>query len=173
MEPLTPALEDQAQAAIAEVGATKVTGSCAGTKGASEALAAATGGTETSKGSTAGASTGGSGALAAGTFGSKGFGGTGGSGSQASATTNSSNGKGQPKRHVVAVNLAGFNRVEQPGWLLPALGVLVLVLLLPGLAFLMSGRSLRPEVEGDVGSADSSGSTEPGDDGDVGTGGDE
>ena len=65
--------------------------------------------------------------------------------------------KGHPRGHAVPATLAGFNRAEEPGWLLPALGVLVLVLLLPGLAFLMSGRPLRPEVAGDGGAPGTAG----------------
>lgn len=176
MEPLTPALEAQAQNAIAEVGTAKVTGSCATTSGASGSSTSASGGSGTSKGSTAAASGSagatGTGAVAAGSFGSKGFGSVAaGVGGQKAASPGSGSGGGRSKSHAVAASLAGFNRVEEPGWLLPALGVLVLVLLLPGLAFLMSGRSLRPEADG--GSSGSAGSEE--EDGDWGGegGGDE
>lgn len=163
MEPLTPALGAQAQAAIAEVGTAKTTGSCASVKSTSGSQTGSTGGTGTPQGGTvtaapgtagaSGASAGG-GAFAAGSFGSNGFGSTGGgTGGSGTSSPGSSHGKGHVKGHAVPATLAGFNRVEGLGWLLPALGVLVLVLLLPGLAFLMSGRSLRLEVEGPGGPA--------------------
>jgi hypothetical protein len=172
MEPLTPALEDQAQAAIAQVGTAKVTGSCA--KGASKSSTAAGGTSGSPQGTTAAApgSSGATGVLAAGSLGSKGFGSTASGPGGKAASSGSTNGKKNPKGRVVPASLAGFNRPDEPGWLLPTLGVLVLVLLLPGLAFLMSGRTLQPEGEGG-GSSGSSGSGDGDDDWDAEPGGEE
>jgi hypothetical protein len=155
MAPLTPALEDQAQAAITEVGTAKATGSCAPVKGASGSPAGSSSGSGESQGgntaataqSSAGPSA--SGAVATGAFGTNGFGvaGRGPGGQESALSQASSKGGGHGvKRTAAAADLAGFDRVEKPGWLLPALGVLVLVLLLPGLAFLMSGRTLGSEI---------------------------
>ncbi|MGH9091380.1 MAG: hypothetical protein ACRDZR_08400 [Acidimicrobiales bacterium] len=162
MVPLTPALQAQAQAAVTEVGAEKTTGSCAEVKGTagSTATSGGTAGTSKGRGGTAAApaSTSGAGAtgggLVANDTGAGGVGGNGGaSGGSGPAATSPgpSHGSGSPHGHGLSASLAGFNRVEEPGWLLPALGILVLVLLLPGLALLMSGRPLRPEVEGEGG----------------------
>lgn len=152
IEPLTPALEAQAQTAIAKVGTAKVTGSCVGSTGgpgSSGGAPSAAAASNTGAASAASASaTPGSGddAFAAGAFGSNGSG-TGGSGERASSSHRPADDRGHGGRRAAAVDLAGFDRVAQAGWLLPALGVLVLVLLLPGLAFLMSGRPLRMELE--------------------------
>lgn len=161
MEPLTPALESQAQEAIAEVGTAKVTGTCASKAGPSSSTAAGSTSGSPQATSAAPGSTGATGTVAAGPLGSKGFGSTSGSGGKATSS-GSTIGKKQPKGHAVSASLAGFNRPDEPGWLLPALGVLVLVLLLPGLAFLMSGRTLQPE--GEVGGSSGASGSDGGDD---------
>ncbi len=171
MQPLTPALEAQAQAAIAKVGAGRVTVPCTTAKGGP----GATGGASptaaaSSSGSASTASAGASGT--AGTLASGGPGGGAGLGGKAGQPSRaSSEGKRRASKHsVVGVDLAGFNRIAQPGWLWPALGVLVLVLLLPGLAYLMSGRALRVPIDEAV---DGSALAEPPDASGLRTGGED
>ena len=100
MEPLTPALEDQAQAAISEVGVAKVTGACAAVKGASSSTAGSSGSAGTSGNGaapTASGANGGSGAVAAstGAFGSSGSHAGGTTGGTAGSSKAPSNGKGR------------------------------------------------------------------------------
>ena len=49
---------------------------------------------------------------------------------------------------TAALSLAAFGTISADGWALPLLGILVLTVLLPGLALLMSGRSLSQALGG-------------------------
>ncbi len=61
----------------------------------------------------------------------------------AAAKTGGSKGHGSPRGGATATDLANFKVAEGPSWLVPAVGVLLLFLLLPGLVLLASGRSPR------------------------------
>ena len=61
-------------------------------------------------------------------------------------TGNGSNGGGSSHGGPAAADLANFKVAEGPSWLVPAVGVLLLFLLLPGLVLLASGRSPRQAV---------------------------
>ena len=61
-------------------------------------------------------------------------------------TGNGSKGGGSSHGGRAATDLANFKVAEGPSWLVPAVGVLLLFLLLPGLVLLASGRSPRQAV---------------------------
>ncbi|HVX21132.1 MAG TPA: hypothetical protein VHB02_07280 [Acidimicrobiales bacterium] len=172
MVPLTPALQAEARAAIAQVGATAPTGTCASapTTGAGKGstapstpsgLSGSSGlsGTGPPGGGATGPPTGSEGAAGAagGTSGSSGrpladvaSRGTGPSARGATTGSTSPSPGGQHPAHDhgaasanPAVDLAGFRVAHGGGWGTTFVGVLVLLVLLPGLALLVSGRWRR------------------------------
>jgi hypothetical protein len=164
LAPLPPSLQAQALTAIAQVGEAPPT--CTPTKtttktGKTTKLAVATTGTTGTAGTTtsttplpaashgsggptsSGSGSGSSSALA-GTRSS--FGSTGSSGSPSGTKTGSTSTPPSPSKARLGTTpdeLAGFTAAEGTSWLLPAVGVLLLFLLLPGLVLLASGRSPR------------------------------
>jgi hypothetical protein len=143
MAPLTSSLVTQAQAAIARVGASAST--CTPSSSSAGSTPASGGGSSAVSGL-------GSGTGSANAFASSSFSPTGSTG--ASTTSGSTAGSGSGSTSAKAstrpgpVSLAAFESVSPAGWALPLLAVLVLVLLLPGLLLLASGRSLREVVSG-------------------------
>ena len=157
MVPLTPALQRQARQAIAQVGKTTPTGPCApvtapASSTSSVASAASLSGSPSaSAGSTA--ATGASGAAATSEDLSSGSTTPFGTSNSGTATSTSSVGsstkKGASSRGLrqVAVNLAGFKSYRSADLILPVLGVLFLIVLLPGLALLVADGSLRGRLD--------------------------
>jgi hypothetical protein len=167
MAPLTPALAAQAKTAIAEVGQSPVTGSCAGsgttptttttTPGGTGQQATTTTTTTTAPAAPAGAF---SGAGDSPTF--SGFDdvavslpATGSNSSQTPAASPGGSGGKSAKsgsqnavRPNPAVELNGLHASNGTGWLISVLGVLLLAVLIQGLAMLISGKSLRESLAG-------------------------
>jgi hypothetical protein len=145
MAPLPSSLVTQAQADIAKVG--KSASNCTPSNSTASTPPPAGGSTATPSGSGSGSGTASSFASPLTARG------------QAAASTPSAltggGGKGSPAKAAsrpAALSLSAFESVSPAGWALPLLGVLVLVLLLPGLVLLASGRSLS-EIAGGLRSA--------------------
>jgi hypothetical protein len=154
LAPLTPALQRQARQAIAEVGKMPTTGPCASVAAPASGAPAGgststpSSGTATTPGATA--ATAGSGAL--GTPFSPGTNGA--LGTSAAATTTSQLGStaktgatsGGRTTRQVAVDLAGFKHYWVSSLILPVLGVLFLLVFLPGLALLVADGPQRARL---------------------------
>ena len=146
MVPLTTALQAQARSAIAQVGKATPTGLCAPSPAGSAPPPATTSSASTAPtAGTTGSTTAGKASRTeplTGTIEAEAIGNTG-----PSAPTKASNKPGGRSREggerPLAADLAGFKSVEGSGWMVPVVGVLLLILLLPGLALLLSGRSPR------------------------------
>jgi hypothetical protein len=146
MAPLTTALQAQARSAIAQVGKATPTGVCAPLPAGSAPPPATTSpaSTATTAGTTGSATAGKASRTEplTGTIEAEAIGNTG-----PSAPTKASDKPGGRSREQgerpLAADLAGFKSVEGSGWMVPVVGVLLLILLLPGLALLLSGRSPR------------------------------
>jgi hypothetical protein len=154
LAPLTPALQRQARQAIAQVGKATTTGPCApvtapGSSPAAGAAGAAStpGGTGSSSGSTAasgGTSGFGTSAFstgAGGSFGTTAAGATTTAQLGSATKTGATGGGGNLKQ--VSVDLAGFKHDRVSSLILPVLGVLFLIVFLPGLALMVADGSFR------------------------------
>jgi len=159
MASLTPALQAQAQAAIAKVGKSAVTGACATSATAgSPAATSSTGNPATTSSAGTSSTTPASAATSGTTSRSPSSGGSDtGSANYAATPARSpaggSNGQGQQgpaggtkdmpgreRSRTSTVGLAGFTAHSGGRWALPALGLLLLFVVLPGLALLISQR---------------------------------
>jgi hypothetical protein len=152
LAPLTPALELQAEAAIAKIG--KATPACMPATTTTPTTAPGTSTTTPSTSSTAGSSgassTSGSGSSAPSAFSgpsvpfaSQFLSSTAGAkstGSGAGASTTPSTAKGTGPR-ATAMDLASFRSGQGAGWIFSIGGIVLLALLLPGLALVLSGRA--------------------------------
>jgi hypothetical protein len=140
MAPLPGSLVAQAQADIAKVGKTAST--CTPAAPSASTPAPSAGSAATPSGSSNGSGSASSFASPLST--------TGQATTSATSATKGGGGTGSTAKvasRPAALSLPAFESVSPAGWALPLLGVLVLVLLLPGLVLLASGRSLR-EVAG-------------------------
>jgi hypothetical protein len=140
MAPLPSSLVTQAQANIAKVG--KAASTCTPSSPAASTPAPGAGSSATPSGSSGGSGF-------ASSFASP-LSATGPSAASTPSTTKGGSG-GSPAKtssRPSALSLSAFESVSPAGWALPLLGVLVLVLLLPGLVLLASGRSFSELVGG-------------------------
>jgi len=153
LAPLTPALQHQARQAIAEVGKMPTTGPCASV--AAPAAGASGGSTSTPASGTAGTPGATAATAANGTLGTSAFssGANGALGTSAAATTTSQLGStaktgasGGRTTRQVAVDLAGFKHYWVSSLILPVLGVLFLLVFLPGLALLVADGPQRARL---------------------------
>jgi hypothetical protein len=164
LAPLTTTLEAKAQAAIAQVGtaAPACTASAAATStSATTSTSSGGGASSTATTSPATTTTGSAGATKNGSkassgsslspSSSSGFRSEGGSGNTTNPGVGAAKGSTTPTRRAqrqLAVDLAGFRTIGPAGWVLPMVGILLLVVLLPGLALLLSGRTPRQALSG-------------------------
>jgi hypothetical protein len=149
MAPLPSSLVTQAQANIAKVG--KAASSCTPSNSTASTPSPGAGSSATGSGSGTGLGSGSVSSFASPLS-------TTGEAAAGSTTSASKAGSGSPAKGSTrpsALSLSAFESVSPAGWALPLLGVLVLVLLLPGLVLLASGRSLS-EIAGGLRSANPS-----------------
>ncbi len=157
LAPLTPTLQRQARQAIAQVGKATPTGPCApvtapasaatlGTSGPAQAASTSSPGATSATGSSGTAGT--SGALLPGSSSPYATSST--ASAAAIAKVGSSTKTGTSSGSTVrqaAVDLAGFKRSLVSSLILPVLGVLFLIVFLPGLALLVADGSLRGRLD--------------------------
>jgi hypothetical protein len=86
---------------------------------------------------------------------------TGGSTSSATSSSKTATASPTPLSQAAALSLAAFGTVSANSWALPLLGVLVLTVLLPALALWCSGRSLRQVLGGPRPAADAAATGAP------------
>ncbi|MGO9458063.1 MAG: hypothetical protein ACLP62_13650 [Acidimicrobiales bacterium] len=157
LAPLTPALQRQARQAIAQVGKATPTGPCAPVtapasgSGLGASAKAPSGAASSSSGSTAATTPGALGTTGAFSQGTSPYG----SSAAGAATTTSAlassaktgTTKGTGGTRQVAVDLAGFKSYRASSLILPVLGILFLIVFLPGLALMVADGSLRGRLD--------------------------